>query len=497
MISEDNDVEKSKKIIHPLDLSSPNDEDDFHDVLNDEPNDESKKENILTNTSTVEDIYDKNFLLSSAPAQLKIEDNDNDGENVVECDERNHRTEEFTMDGESDVSLLVDISDALSERDKVKYTIHTKTNWNIFAKPEMSVVREHSEFLWLHNCLEENKDYAGLIIPQAPPKPDFDASREKLQKLGEGEATMTKEEFKKMKQELEQEYLATFKKTVAMHEMFLCRLASHPVFRNDKNFKVFLEYENDLSVRNKNKKEMVGSFWKKMTQSADEILLSGQKDVDDFFEQEKNFLVDYHTHIKEAVNKSDRVAHHRKNIAESYVKFANDIVKFAMLESASATNSIVTNTNHKSDAKFIGAFADTLERLKKIEARVATDEELKEADTLRYFCRESQAAKDLLYRRTRCLANYEASNKNLERARARNKDIPRAEREQAECCKKFEELSEVAKKELQELKIRKVKSFKRNLCDLVEMEIKHSKSQLTLLQTALASLKDEVNTINV
>lgn len=40
-------------------------------------------------------------------------------------------------------------------------------------------------------------------IPPAPPRPDFDASREKLQKLGEGEGTITKEEYIKMKQELE------------------------------------------------------------------------------------------------------------------------------------------------------------------------------------------------------------------------------------------------------------------------------------------------------
>ena len=42
---------------------------------------------------------------------------------------------------------------------------------------------------------------------------------------------LTKEEFTGMKQELEAEYLATFKKTVAMHETFLTRLATHPVFR--------------------------------------------------------------------------------------------------------------------------------------------------------------------------------------------------------------------------------------------------------------------------
>ena len=61
-------------------------------------------------------------------------------------------------------------------------------------------------------CLLDNPAYAGYIVPPAPPRPDFDASREKLQKLGEAESgQLTKEEFNKMKQELEGEYLATFK----------------------------------------------------------------------------------------------------------------------------------------------------------------------------------------------------------------------------------------------------------------------------------------------
>lgn len=41
-----------------------------------------------------------------------------------------------------------------------------------------------------------------------------------------------------------------------MHEAFLTRLASHPVFRKDHNFRVFLEYDQDLAVRSKNKIEM-------------------------------------------------------------------------------------------------------------------------------------------------------------------------------------------------------------------------------------------------
>lgn len=43
------------------------------------------------------------------------------------------------------------------------------------------------------------------------------------------------------------EYLAIFKKTVAMHEVFLQRLAAHPTLRRDHNFSVFLEYSQDVS----------------------------------------------------------------------------------------------------------------------------------------------------------------------------------------------------------------------------------------------------------
>ncbi|KAH9374495.1 hypothetical protein HPB48_011729 [Haemaphysalis longicornis] len=52
----------------------------------------------------------------------------------------------------ADQSLVVDISDALSERDKVKFTVHTKTTLSDFQKPEFSVLRQHEEFIWLHDA---------------------------------------------------------------------------------------------------------------------------------------------------------------------------------------------------------------------------------------------------------------------------------------------------------------------------------------------------------
>lgn len=103
-------------------------------------------------------------------------------------------------------------------------------------------MREHEEFVWLHDRFVENEDYAGILvctrnfayqsmlcvcvclymtcvcgsvfecvvmlrstfqIPAPPPKPDFDEPRAKLTRLREGEESMSKEQYTKMKQELE------------------------------------------------------------------------------------------------------------------------------------------------------------------------------------------------------------------------------------------------------------------------------------------------------
>uniref|UniRef100_A0A7N8YHH8 Sorting nexin n=1 Tax=Mastacembelus armatus TaxID=205130 RepID=A0A7N8YHH8_9TELE len=381
------------------------------------------------------------------------------------------------VDLQTDATLQVDISDALSERDKVKFTVHTKSTLPNFKQNEFSVVRQHEEFIWLHDSFVENEEYAGYIIPPAPPRPDFDASREKLQKLGEGEGSMTKEEFTKMKQELEAEYLAIFKKTVAMHEVFLCRVAAHPVLRKDLNFHVFLEYNQDLSVRGKNKKEKLEDFFKNVVKSADGVLVAGVKDVDDFFEHEKTFLLEYHNRVKDASAKSDRMIRSHKS------EMFNSVFHPWLLRQQ------VNVLSRFFCLRFFLKVSELFEKTRKIEARVAADEDLKLADLLKYYLRESQAAKDLLYRRSRALVDYENANKALDKARAKNRDVLQAETSQQLCCHKFEKISESAKQELIDFKTRRVAAFRKNLVELAELELKHAKGNLQLLQSCLSVLK--------
>jgi sorting nexin-5/6/32 len=95
--------------------------------------------------------------------------------------------------------------------------------------------------------------------------------------------------------------------------------------------------------------------------------------------------------------------------------------------------------------RFLNKISDYFEIARKTEGRVASDTDLKLSDTLRYYMRDSKAALDLLYRRTRRLYDFETENKNLEKARQKKKDEKQAESSQQLAKQKFEQISEVAR----------------------------------------------------
>jgi sorting nexin-5/6/32 len=77
-------------------------------------------------------------------------------------------------------NLSLEISDAISEKESVKFTINIKTeipSYTAARGQTYSVVRSYSDFVWLHTSLSENELYYGLLIPPKPYKPDFESSR--------------------------------------------------------------------------------------------------------------------------------------------------------------------------------------------------------------------------------------------------------------------------------------------------------------------------------
>lgn len=181
--------------------------------------------------------------------------------------------------------------------------------------------------------------------------------------------------------------------------------------------------------------------------------------------------------MKEAAKKSDSLVVDHKNVINDHVKITAYMNQLAASESADLS-------------KFLEDCSDIFEKTRKVEFKKAADHDLKMSDTLFYFQRETQAAKDLCLRRARALHDFEEANKNVEKARAKGKDVQVAEAHREECQKTFQQLSDLAKSELRDYKNRRVAAFRKSLVELGELELKHCKAHLQLLQGSLEALKD-------
>ena len=104
--------------------------------------------------------------------------------------------------------------------------------------------------------------------------------------------------------------------------------------RNDTNLGIFLEYDQDLNVRSKNKKEKLAGFFSSFQKTGDELLLSNTlKDVDEFFEKERQFLVEYHSNLKDCTVKADRMTSTHKNLADNFIKISSGLVELSTFDS--------------------------------------------------------------------------------------------------------------------------------------------------------------------
>lgn len=86
-------------------------------------------------------------------------------------------------------------------------------------------------------------------------------------------------------------------------------------------------------MRSKNKKEMFEGLVKSFSKTSDELLLSAtQKDNDEFFEKEKDFLLSYHSQLKDATAKSDKMTSRHQGLSNQikYLKMSTKVLLIQM-----------------------------------------------------------------------------------------------------------------------------------------------------------------------
>lgn len=374
--------------------------------------------------------------------------------------------------------IKVNIADALNEQEIVRFTVHTTTGLARFAKPDFQVTRTHEEFVWLFERYTEKPVNAGYIIPPPPPKPDFSQSHGKLAKLQSGDAQTPQEELEKLKQEIQSEYLAAFQKTVAMHEVFLIRLASHPVLKEDQDLQLFLEYDADLAAKKKSKQQSVMGFFSSVANSLD-TTLNKHVDEDEFFEAQKSFIFHYIRTIGAAAQMAEAKVQARLSLTTSIGKVGIALKHLANTQHAAYTMSEVMRKTGESHAPF-----------QSIEKKMCAKEDLKMTDRLKYYASDSEAAKDLLTRRVKALLMVNATEKNLAAAKAKGKKVLEAQDAATQAKDNFEHMTKTAKEEMKVFKKRRVAAFRKGLIQYAQCQIRQSREAYALMKQTLVALKD-------
>lgn len=118
-----------------------------------------------------------------------------------------------------------------------------------------------------------------------------------------------------------------------MHEVFLSRLAAHPTFRVDQHLKVFLEYDQDLCAKPRKKLDLFGGLVRSFGKTTDEIYLGATvRDVNDFFENELQFLTEYNSHLKEASTRTEKMTKKHKEVADSHIKISSNLIQLSTVD---------------------------------------------------------------------------------------------------------------------------------------------------------------------
>ncbi|KAK6975278.1 sorting nexin-5 [Biomphalaria glabrata] len=354
----------------------------------------------------------------------------------------------------------VEIPEAVKRAENVMFTIHTSVPGQ---EKGHIVLRQFEDFEWLHHNLIVSNNIEGVIIPPLPVKPLSDPkSAEALSRrqLGDHTRVLRGDQFETDCKAF-QKYL----------QLMLC----HHVFGRDKNLASFLT-DNEAPVRARVNKGIMN----RLTNALDNARKGNHKDVDDYFTAQRHFANEYSKAAKEASLNFNKLLVAQWRLSSQYRILATEL----------------TSCEAERDESLV-----KLNRILKLLSEGCEDEaacyELKSGQgemTLGlYFdlmARYSESLKDMHFRRTCSLIEFQTAEKAVEKAKPIKKA---ALQEVSDAAKKsFEASSEQAKKEITSFTQLRLLNSSEALSKYAEIQMKISQdfySQLFHSRKALLELQ--------
>ncbi|CAE7054761.1 unnamed protein product [Rhizoctonia solani] len=341
-------------------------------------------------------------------------------------------------------SLTITVGDPQKVGDPINpyivYTVTTKTNSPHYRKPNMSVLRRYSDFLWLFETLSFNKP--GVFVPPVPEKQGF----------GRFQGTF-----------VEQRRLAL--------NNCIQKIANHPILSTDDDFKFFIESDSfALDVKHRKAEiaqEKTGGFLSSIT---------GPKfyETDEWFDSKRSYIDALESQLRGLAKSVETVSKHQAEVAATTGEFADALV-------------VLSNSDlSKQLSQSLATLADVQKKARKLEEEQAQDDIILLMGIVDEYIRLIGSIRLTFASRIRLHAAWQNANAEAKRVRTSHEkarrqgripqdrvgmsmhEVAEAEKRAADAKFEFDQCSRLIKAEMARFEKERIDDFKKNLEQLLE-----------------------------
>ncbi|KAG8741717.1 Vacuolar protein sorting-associated protein 5 [Ceratobasidium sp. 414] len=336
----------------------------------------------------------------------------------------------------------------------IVYTVSTKTTSPLYRKPNFSVLRRYSDFLWLFEILSLNKP--GVFIPPIPEKQGF----------GRFQGAFVEA------------------RRLALNNC-IQKIANHPILSTDDDFKFFIESDSfALDVKHRKAEiaqEKTGGFLSSIT---------GPKfyETDEWFDTKRSYIDALESQLRGLAKSVETVSKHRTELANSTAEFAEAVV---ILASSDLSRQL---------SQSLAALADVNKKARKLEEDQSQDDIILLMGIVEEYIRLIGSIRLTFTSRIRLHAAWQNANAEAKRVRTvhekarRQGKIPQdrvgvamhemaeAEKRAADAKHEFDQCSRLIKAEMARFEKERIDDFKKNLEELLESMIRRQQDLIESLE---------------
>ncbi|XP_052795207.1 sorting nexin-5-like [Mya arenaria] len=352
----------------------------------------------------------------------------------------------------------VTVPEAVKNGENLQFTIKVY-KWDD-DREVSEVERDYGDIEWLHHNIITQNNIDGIIVPPLPHRPEVDAKSaesKSRKQLGNDSKIVIPDEFSRDCRQIEK---------------YLRMLLAHESCGKDGNIEKFL-CEKEAPVKTK----VNHGFFSRMSSAVETARKEHHRDIDEYFTKKREWCSSYSKAIKEMSADFNKMINTQHRLAGGYGELST------ALQQGGVNRDLPTLTINK----YLTRLSEATENTKHGLEVLCKNDETTLGFQLDLYSRYIDSVKDMLFRRTRLLVDYEDANKALDKAKPAKRTAAEEAKHDAET--KYEMCCDNARREFKLFLQARTLAYQDGLVSYAESQVKTARDTYTLLAKTMTVLK--------